>query len=312
MSCKFDIYVDSGANLGDREIKERDIKVIPYYYNVGGEERVCYDPSRPFEETAKEFYAFMRSGAEIKTSLISTARFIEAVTPSLENGKDVLIITISSGISGTYAQAKEAEKQLKKAYPKRHICVADSCNASLGTGLLVLRAADLRDMGESCEACADWIRENAYFMNSYLTVGDLKYLRKGGRISATAAIAGAILNIKPVIHADGGSPARLEVIGKERGRKKALGAILKAFDERAAGTNQTVAIAHCDCGEEALELAEEIKKRGVKDVLIQYYDLCTGAHAGPGTIALFFFGKDRRSKTVAEPKARGKTVKQSI
>lgn len=177
----------------------------------------------------------------------------------------------------------------------------------------MLKAADLRDMGESAETCAKWVDTNAYKLNSYLTVGDLKFLKKGGRISAAAAIAGTILNIKPIIRADGGSPAKLSFFAKERGRKKALTAILEACRQRAVNIeNQTVAIAHADCEEDALYLADALKSQcGVKNIIIEYYDLCTGSHAGPGTVALFFMGKDRKTENIsAQTSVAGKTAVQ--
>lgn len=314
MNNYFDIFVDSAANLENETAARAGIKVISYNCLVNGINTVCYDQNVPFEKTAKEFYEKMSSGAEVSTSLICEASITDAVTPSLEAGRDVLLITISSGISGTYAQAEAARKALSGKYPNLKFLVADSATASLGEGMLALNAARLRDMGESAQTCADWIEENKYKLNAYLTVGDLKYLRKGGRISATLAIAGTLLNIKPIIKADGGAPAKLTFCGKERGRRHALDALLKAFDENAVNIeNQTVGIAHCNCGEEALALAEAVKERGVKDVIVEYYDLCTGAHVGPGTIALFFTGKDRRSAAaVAEAKKRGKTATQKI
>ncbi len=293
---KFDIYCDSGANIPYDIIKERDIKVIPYYFTVDGVEKCCYEEGRGFENIAKEFYTKVREGAEVKTSLLGAQRFIEAVMPSLDSGRDVLITVISSGISGTYNQALEAKRQLEKAYPERKIAVCDSANASMGEGLQVLKACDLRDMGEDVSACAEWIENNRYKINSFLTVGDLKYLKKSGRISATLAIAGTILNIKPVLTADGGANAKIVFFSKERGRKRALQALAENFSLNAVEPeNQTVAICHADCAEDAETLAQMIRERGARDVITEYYDLCTGSHVGPGTVALFFYGKDRQT-----------------
>lgn len=307
----FDIIVDSGANIPRRILKERDIKIISYRFTVNGEERLCYDENVPFEETAKQFYADMRAGAEVKTSLLNSADFEEVMRPSLEAGRDVLLFTISSGISATNKQAQEAKKELEKRYPARKIYVFDSANASMGEGLQALKVADLRDLGESADTCAKWVSENAYKINSYLTVGDLKYLKKTGRISATLAIAGTILNIKPVLRADGGANAKIVFFSKERGRKKALQALADAFRERAIEPeNQTVAICHGDCEEDALYLKGLIEELGAHDVIVEYYDLCTGSHVGPGTVALFFYGKDRRTSFFPseEKQAVGKPV----
>ncbi|MDE6274776.1 MAG: DegV family protein [Clostridiales bacterium] len=306
----FDIFVDSSANIPAETVKAKDIKIIPYICNVNGFDRLCYEDGLPFRELAKQFYDEMREGVPVSTSLVSEQRIIDAMTPSLEAGKDVLMVTISSGISGTYAQANNAKKALEKAYPKRKVVICDSANASLGEGLQALKAADLRDMGESIETCEKRLKESAYQYHSYFTVGDLKYLRKGGRISAVAAIAGSILSIKPILRADGGDSAKITFFSKEHGRKKALSALVRAFDEHAVHPElQTVAIAHADCEEEANALAETLKEHGARDVIVEYYDICTGAHVGPGTIALFFTGEDRRKTAAATERATaGKTV----
>ena len=293
---RFEIFTDSAANIPDGIRNEREIRVIPYLCNVNGEDFSCIQEGYAFEEVAKEFYAKMRAGAEVKTSLIGQQKIADAFTPYLEEGKDIIMVTIASGISGTYAQAVNAKNELEKEFPDRKIYIVDGANASLGEGLIVLRVADLRDMGESIENCYEWAVNNAYKVNSYVTVDDLKYLRKGGRISKTLALAGSLLNIKPLLKADGGKPAKLTFFSKTRGRKKALSALLEYFDAQVERPEQqTVAITHADCEEEANELAAQLKERGVRDVIVEYYDLCTGTHVGPGTIAIFFFGKDRRA-----------------
>ncbi|MDE7453393.1 MAG: DegV family protein [Clostridia bacterium] len=310
---KFDIYVDSAANLTDEMVASTGINVIPFICTVNGEEMPVWESGTPFAAMAKKFYGEMLAGADMKTSLIGEARFAEAVTPSLQAGKDVLIITMAEGISGTHAQAVAAKLSLEKEFPKNKIIVCDSANASLGEGLLAVSVAKLRDMGESVDACAKWFEQNKYKMNSYVTVQDLKYLKKGGRISTALAVAGTILNIKPILRADGGSPAKLTFWAKERGRKKAFDTILKQFDELCEQPeNQTVAITHCDCEEEAQKLAELVKEHGARDVVIEYYDLCTGAHVGPGTIALFFMGKDRRPQALPKLQKRGKAATQKV
>ena len=298
----FEIIADSAVNLPDSYRIERNIHVVPFYYLADGTEYSCLEEGVPFSESAKKFYSLLAAGADIKTSLISEARFIEKAEPFLQEGKDVLFLTLAAGLSGTTQQAKAAAETLSKKYPDRTVIAVDSANASMGQGLLALKAADLRDMGVHCSSAAEWLKENAYKLNSYLTVDNLKYLKKSGRISALAAIAGTLLSIKPIIKADGGEIPRLAVCGKEHGRKKSLSAILNAFKENVVSPEtQVVAITHADCESEAQSLAEEVKKLGVKDVIIEYYDICTGSHVGPGTIALFFMGKDRRANAAPAP-----------
>ena len=302
----FDIFADSAANLTDEMVAETGIKIIPFHYIINGEERLCYDEGTPFAQIAKEFYTELAKGTDIRTSLVNEQQFVDALTPSLEAGRDVILVTITEGLSGTFTQAMKAAETLKNTFPERKIYVVDSVNASLGEGYLAYLAAKMRDGGADVDECAKWLEDNKYLLNSYVTVNDLKYLKKSGRVSTIAAVAGAILNIKPMLKADGGSPATLKVYSKERGRKKSIDALLKGFaDNAAADFADTVCITHGDCEDEAIALAEEFKKRGATKVFIEYYDLCTGAHVGPGTLAVFFFGKDRRTpQEVAAHKKR--------
>lgn len=291
----FDIFVDSAANLTDQMVAETGIKIIPFISTVNGEELICYNNGKTFSETAKEFYEKMAEGADVKTSLISEERFIDAVTPTLAEGRDAIIITLASTLSGTFNQAHNAQVALNEKFPDRKVYAFDSQNASLGEGLLAVHLSKMRDEGKSVGECAEWFAENVFNMNSYVTVNDMKYLKKSGRVSTVIAIAGALLNIKPMLRADGVVPASLSVYSKERGRRKSIDALLKGFTDNVINpANQTVAIAHCNCENDALELAEKVKALGATDIVIEYYDLCTGSHVGPGTLALFFMGKDRR------------------
>lgn len=308
---RFEIFVDSAANLTDEMIETNNIGVISYTCRIDGKEMECYEKGTPYEEIAKKFYDAMRAGSETRTSLINAQKIIDAVSPVMQAGKDVLLVTISSQISGTYAQALEASSELKKLYPARKLVVADSFNASLGEGLFAVQAAKLRDMGESIESCAQWISSHKLNMNSVFTVADLKYLRRGGRISATLAIAGTLLNIKPILKAD--ENGKISSYCKERGRKKALLRIADTFAETVVHPDQqTVAICHADSEEDALALAEMLKERGATDVVVNWYDICTGSHVGPGTVALFYLGKERGKapkERAVDAKACGMPIK---
>jgi DegV family protein with EDD domain len=297
----FEIFVDSSANLTDEIIEQNNIGVISYTCSIDGNQMECYQKGVDSAQTAKSFYQAMERGAETKTTLLNSQKIIDGVAPILESGRDVLLITISSQISGTHSQAKLAAEQLKKDYPDRKLVVCDSFNAGMAECILAMRAAHLRDMGESIEVCADWIERNKLNINSVFTVNDLKYLRRGGRISATLAIAGTLLNIKPILTASG--EGKITTSGKERGRKKALLRLAESFSQLVIDAqNQTVCIAHADCEEDALALAQIVKERGAKNVIINMYDICTGSHVGPGTVALFFYGKDRKKVQPAEEK----------
>ena len=297
----FDIFTDSSANLPPALAEQYGITMIPYTCILNGAERLAFEPEMPFEKTAKRFYAEMRDGAEFKTSLIPKETFKSAIAPTLAAGRDALIVTITASLSGTAAQAICARDELAAEYPDRKILVVDSANASLGEGLLVLNAAKLREAGGDVEACAEWIEDNRYLLNSQVTVDDLKYLHRNGRVSGLVAFAGNLLGLKPMLRADGSSPAKLVVYGKQKGRKKSLSEIVRAFEENVADpSSQTIAIAHADCEADALALKAAVEARGAKDVIVEYYDLCTGSHVGPGTLALFFFGKNRQAEEAGE------------
>ena len=297
----FVIFADSAANVPFEFVKKYDIKIIPFLYNLEGVDYPCFTNDENFAETAKAFYKKMDEGAEFKTTLVNEARIIEAVTPVMEKGCDAVIFTITADMSGTFNQANKAKAVLEEKYPDCRLHVLDSANASMGEGLQVIKFAEMKAAGESLENCLKYWEDTVYKINSFVTVADLKYLKKSGRVSTIVALAGALLNIKPIMWANGTAPAKLTVCAKERGRKKSLTAIVDAFKQRVINpAEQTVAITHADCEEDALWLAEQVKALGAKDVIIEYYDLCTGAHVGPGTIAIFFLGKDRRESAAKD------------
>ena len=288
----FDIYVDSGANIPDEIIERHNINIIPFMCSIDGVETACYEKGRPSREMAVKFYAAMRAGSNTSTSLINSEKFLSEITPSLESGRDVIITTLSSGISGTFKQACEAAEQAEAKYPGRRVHVFDAYNASMGEGLFAVYAARMREEGKSFDEVCDWMETNRLNMHSVFTVSDLKYLKKGGRISATKAIAGTLLNIKPVLIA--GAHGTIEMLETVRGRKKALARLSELFKEEViAPEKQTIAICHADCEDDAEYLAELIRQHGARDIVIEVYDICTGSHVGPGTVALFFMGGDR-------------------
>lgn len=289
----FDIYVDSAANLTAEMEEKGKIRVVSYTCRIDGKEMECYEKGRPFSETAKKFYDAMRAGSETATSLVNSEKFYDAIRPSLEDGKDVMIITISSGLSGTNAQAKLAAEKAQADFPERRIVVPDVMNASLGEGLFAVKVAEMRDAGASIDECMQWIEENKFNMHAEFTVADLKYLRRGGRISATMAIAGTLLNIKPILRANGAG--KISSAGTERGRKKALARLAETFGQTIVDpAGKTVAICHADCAEDAEYLAGLLREKGAENIVIEWYDICTGSHVGPGTVALFYMGDDRR------------------
>lgn len=296
----FDIYADSGANIPDALVEKYGIKIISFMCNIDGVETPCYSKGSPSAEVALKFYAAMREGCETSTSLINSERFYDEIKPSLEAGRDVIISTISSGISGTYKQACDAAQRAMADFPARKVHVFDSYNASMGEGLFDIYAAKMGDEGKSFEEVCGWLESHRLNMHSVFTVSDLKYLKKGGRVSATKAIAGTLLNIKPVLVAS--AEGTIEVFETVRGRRKALIRLAELFAEEATKPSaQTISICHADCAEDAQFLAGLLKEHGAADIVIEVYDICTGSHVGPGTVALFFMGDDR-SITLAKEK----------
>ena len=250
------------------------------------------DGNTTFPDSHQEtvaMYQAMRAGAAPVTAAVSPEGWQQVMTPILEKGDDLLVLAFSSGLSATYSCAELARQELAEQYPDRKIRVVDTLCASMGQGLLVYYACRHRDAGESLDQVADWCEENKLHIAHWFTVEDLKYLRRGGRISAATAIAGTLLNIKPVLHvADDG---KLYSVAKARGRKASLAALAEKLKNTSL-ENDTVFISHGDCLEDAQLLKEMIGDK-FQTVLIGEIGSLIGAHSGPGTMALFFLDSKR-------------------
>ena len=289
----YEIITDSASNLTKDLLDKYNIRMISYFVNIDGEEYSCYDPDRDYAQAGKNFYDNMRNGAKVKTSLVNTARFEDFFRPLLAEGHDIIFVGISSGLSGTVQAAKIAAEDLEEDFPDRKIIIIDSMGASLGEGLLVIELSKLRAQGVSVEDAAKWYESHKMDMNHVFTVDDLKYLQRGGRISAAEALVGSILSIKPVLQAD--DNGKIISFAKMRGRKKALKEVAdQTIKHIVEPEKQTIAIAHCDAPEDAEFIASLVREAcPVQDIIIRYYDICTGTHVGPGTVAIFFMGKGR-------------------
>lgn len=293
----YEIITDSASNLTKDLTDRYHIHVISYTVNIDGKDFLCYDESRDFDATGKDFYDRMRKGASVSTSLINSDSFSKCFEPFLAEGKDIVFVSISSGISGTSQAAKIAADDLKERYPDRRVAVIDTLSASLAEGLWAIRIAELREQGSSIDEILSYFEREKMNMNQLFTVGDLKYLKRGGRISAAEAAIGSLLSIKPILK--GNELGKIVVHEKVRSRQRSLQALADHTIVRLVNPSEEyVAIAHCDAPEDAQFVAEAIRARcPVKEFIIRCYDLCTGAHVGPGTIAIFFFGQDRRNWT---------------
>ena len=236
----------------------------------------------------------MRTGCEIKTGLISTANFADAFRTALEADQDVIYLSLSKNISGTYNSARLAAEELLEEYGgKRKIRLVDSLNASLAQGILAIYASEMRDRGMNVDEAADLLETYVGKMNGVFTVGDLKYLSRTGRIKGSVAVVGNMLKIKPILR--GSEDGYIVSYKNVRGRKAVLNELIRLFCETIEEPEkQIVGIAHADAYEESLYMMEEIQKRvKVREFINTSYDYCTGSHVGPDTIALFYLGKER-------------------
>ena len=288
---EFVILTDSCADLSAELVEQLDVQVLPLSYNMDG--KIVYNYPDNREMDPHEFYDLLRGGKMATTSAVNVAQFTEAMEPCLQQGKDVLVLAFSSGLSTTYNSAVIAADDLKEKYPERKIYVVDTLCASMGQGLLVYLAAKERAKGKSIETVRDWAEANKMSVAHQFTVNDLFHLKRGGRVSATTAVVGTMLSIKPVLHVD--DEGHLINIAKARGRAASLKALVDTMEKTAVDpANQTVFISHGDCAEDAQAVANMIRERmGVEKFIINHIGPVIGAHAGPGTVALFYMAKER-------------------
>lgn len=293
----FEIIVDSAANIPADLVKKFKIKVLSFVNLVNGKEVTCFYPDLSEEEErqkGKEYYDAIRSGAEVKTGLISSGIFEDTFREILEQDKDILYFSLSKNISGNYNSARIAAEELIDSGEYSHkIRLIDSLNASLAQGILAIYASEMRDKGMAFDDVADELETYPARMNGVFTVGDLKYLSRTGRISGTSALIGNVLSIKPILR--GNKDGYIVQYKKCRGRKSALNELISLVcDNIVDSENQIIGIAHADAYEDSLYIMEQIQKRiKVRDFINTSYDFCTGSHVGPDTIALFFMAKDR-------------------
>ncbi len=285
------IITDSTSDLTPELIKELGVTVIPMEFNVAGKNYLNYPDER--EISSKEFYNLLRNEGTSSTSLINTTTFTDYFEPALKEGKDVLYMGFSSGLSGSFNASCIAAQILQEKYPDNKIYTVDTLSASMGEGLLVYHAATRKNSGMSIDDLRTWIEENKLKLCHWFTVDDLNHLKRGGRVSSTAAFIGTMLSIKPVMHVD--NEGHLIPTEKARGRKISLTTLLKMMEKTAIKPEeQTIFISHGDSIEDAEFLANLIREKlNVRDIKMNYIGPVIGAHSGPGTIALFFLGTER-------------------
>lgn len=285
------ILTESSSDISLKIAADNDIQVMPMDFILEGKSYAHYADSR--EMDVKAFYQKLRDGAVVTTAAENVEDYMTWVKPLLEQGKDVLLVVFSSGLSSTFSTANVALAELREQYPHRKILAVDSLCASAGEALLAYYAAQNRAKGMSIEENVQWLEDNKLHLAHWFTVDDLMFLKRGGRVSSATALVGTMLSIKPVLHVD--DEGHLINVGKARGRK----ASMKALADKAAETgtdlsSQVVFISHGDCLEDAQWLAQEVRDRfHPVDVVISDIGPVIGAHSGPGTLALYFMASHR-------------------
>ncbi|HKL98608.1 MAG TPA: DegV family protein [Mobilitalea sp.] len=284
------ITTDSTCDLPEDYISSHGLRVLPLYYNFN---ETVYGGSNDLKP--KEFYDKMRGGAMPTTMAVNPDTANEIFSELLKEGYDILHIAFSSNLSGSCSVAATTARELCDEIPGAKITVVDSLCASLGEGLLVYKAVQLKESGKSIDEVTNWLEENKLNLCHIFTVDDLHHLHRGGRVSKATAIIGTLISVKPVLHVD--DEGHLVPLLNVRGRKKALISLVDQMEKRIEGfrdKNDIVFVSHGDSLEDAEYVASTVKERfGIEASLINYVSPTIGAHSGPGTIALFFIGNPR-------------------
>ena len=287
----FAIITDSAANLTNELIDRHNIGIVSLEFLVEAKPYRSYIKGE--KNDLKQFYDMMRDKEHITTSAVNQQTWMDGIEPALKAGQDALVIAFSSGLSVTAQQAKLACEALAKKYPERKVICIDSLCAAMGQGMYVMYAVQKREEGLDIEQTAKWMEEHKLNMAHWFTVETLTYLKRGGRVSGATAVIGNLMSIKPVMHVD--NAGKLIAVHKVRGRKASLDALVEHMEKTAIEPEkQIIYISHGDCIEDAEYVAQQCReKMHVKDVVINILDPVIGAHAGPGTMALFFLATER-------------------
>ena len=282
------IFADSACDLKPELLKSLGVEYLNLTFRFVGEDKEYENGDLP----VSEFYNRMRQGGVAKTAAVNSEAFLGAFKKILEGGEDILYIGFSSGLSTTFNSARIAAAELKDSYPERKIIVVDTLSASAGIGLIIKFVIEKKNSGATIEEASAFAEELKYNLCHWFTVDDLVYLKRGGRISSTAAFVGNMLGIKPVLHMD--NEGHLVNMFKVRGRKTSIMALADKYGELAKKKDGVAYISNADCISDAEELKEMLyEKYGAKVEIITDVGTVIGAHAGPGTLALFFIGTTR-------------------
>ena len=285
----FVVFADGSANLPQSMLA--GITLLPCDYVLDDKPGTYLGDLENFDGHA--FYQSLAAGKKMTTSLLNTQCFLDGFTPVLDQGKDVIYVSMSSGISGTCNAARIAAEELMETYPDRYVHIVDSKGCGFGSGLLAVRAAAMSREGMDAREAGALLDEEVPHACQYFTVDDLNYLKRTGRVSGATAAIGTVLNIKPILYGD--STGHIVSCSKVRGRKKSVKALADKYREKKMdGPDQIICISHGDCLEDARTLAEYVREitPGIPITICQHEPF-SGAHVGPGMLALFFWGKER-------------------
>lgn len=286
----FKIITDSTADLPVSYLQENEIGCMHLNYILDGE---TYGQDKELDY--KEFYAMMREGKMPTTSQVNPENAKLFFNEVLKECDEILYLAFSSGLSGTYNSVRVAATEIMEEHPEKKIIVIDTLAASLGEGLIVYKAVELRKAGKTMEEVAKWVEDNKLHLVHAFTVDDLFHLHRGGRVSKASAILGTLISIKPKLHVD--NEGHLILLDKVRGRKKSLTALVNYMEEKMGSyreQNDIIMISHGDCLEDAEAVRDMVKERfGIENCLINNVGPTIGTHSGPGTVALFFMGEER-------------------
>ena len=289
MMNSYVIYTDSACDMLPETLEKWGVKRCDLSFQFDGEDKVYTN----FELTASAFYQRMREGGVAKTSAVNSETFRELFEQDVKDGKDILYLGFSSGLSTTFNCARMAAEELQETYPDRRVVTVDTLSASAGFGLLLYLAVQKKNEGATIDEVAAFAEDMRFHLCHWFTVDDLVYLKRGGRISPAVALIGGVLGIKPVLHMD--DEGHLISRFKVRGRKAALQSLCDQYGALAHTTSEGVVyISHGDCVEDAALLASMLKEAyGVDVAMTVNVGPVIGAHSGPGTLALFFVAKER-------------------
>ncbi len=287
--AQYKILTDTNIDLSAQMTQELDIHAICMRFVMGEKEYENYADGR--QMAFKDYYVRLRGGETSTTNQISMEQFKQAAVPYLQQGIDVLHLSFSSGLSGSYNTCCIAAQDLKEEFPDRKIIVVDTLGASMGQGLVVWHAVQEKNKGKTIDEVAKWVQDNRLAISSWFTVNDLNHLKRGGRLSGSAALLGTMLDIKPILTVT--DEGKLVSSDKVRGRRKSLDALVQKMQETAYDPeNNVVFISHADCEEDANYVKQKIEEElKTKQVYVNFIGPVIGGHSGPGAVALFFASK---------------------